>query len=261
MKKKTAGIVKVGAEITAAQLFGPAGTAVVKAVGAIAGPIVEHVSEKRARRAEEFVDNFMGSGYPSETATVLLEAEVRQAPDATKDAVYAALKELDDALSDRVVPTLAILAREYLRAGHPKDRFFIGMLRLLRDLSDAEHEGLRSLVRTVEEAWPEPKTRPCYVEKAVGLENALLLFGPNNEAPWHETYDALFYGLTTVGFATISTGLVGGKKGMSVEGAWEILREPWGRMIQLGVTASTPLPASAPEPTGSGAPQTAELTP
>ncbi len=69
----------------------------------------------------------MESGFPPETARVLLESEMSQASAETKDSILDSLRSLDDVVSDEVVPALAILAREYLRANRGKDRFLVGL--------------------------------------------------------------------------------------------------------------------------------------
>lgn len=242
MKKKTADLVKVGAEITAGSMFGPSGSMVVKLLGSVLTPLAEYVGDRRERRAKEFVEHFMGSGYPNETAAPLLEAEIRRAPDATKDAVSDALRALDDTLSDRVTPALAILARDYLRAGLPKDRFFVSAVRLLRDLEDREYEDLRDLVLTVAALFSNPPAN-LHVE-CVHLPSEIILWAsPNFQAPWRPSYGALLRSLTGSGFAEISTGFAGAPfPDGSVFGMWTILHAPWLKLASLLPHASSARP-------------------
>jgi hypothetical protein len=233
MNKKTADIVKTGAEISASLAFGPAGAMVTKALGSVVTPLLEHVGQRRERRAKEFVEHFMGSDFPNETAIPLLEAEMRQAPAETKDAVFDVLRALDDSLSDRVVPALALLAREYQRAGLPKDRFLIGLLRLLRELADAEYEALRALVTTVVELWPASVGDTYVIGKVVEPTNILLWLPPDKEVAWHPSYDSLLHRLAVVEFAAVPTGWSSLKPRPNVYGEWKLYREPWSKMRSL----------------------------
>ncbi len=179
----------------------------------------------------------MGSGYPQETAVPLLDAEMRQAPDATKDAVLATLRALDDTLSERATPALALLARDYLRASRPKDRFFVNTLRLLRDLEDAEYEDLRRLVLMVAAVSSDPASEPpddLVVAQVNFPFETLLVVLPNIQLPWEPAYPSLLRTLTDAGFAQISTGMAGSlfPEG-SVSGVWKIARNPWAKLATL----------------------------
>lgn len=233
MTKKTADIVKVGAELTAGAFFGPNGTAAVKILGRVTDAITEHVRTRRETRAKVFADHFMGSGYPHETAASLVEAEMRKAPDATKDAVVAALRELDETISNLAIPALALLARDYLRAARPKDRFFVSALRLFRDLEDSEFEDLRGLVLALTEVLA---ARPgdLFIGKASWPDKIVLWIPPDAELPWRQSYESLLRTLTVVGFAEIPTGWSAlSLPGAQMYGEWKIQHESWSRLGAL----------------------------
>jgi hypothetical protein len=240
-KRVKTGLLKVSSEVAAAHLFGPSGSMAVKLLGSLYTPLAEHIAGRREQRAAEFVDHFMGSGYPLETAVPLLESELRQAPAETKEAVIAVLRALDETLSDRVMPALALLARKYARAGLPRDRFFVNALRVLRELGDAEFDALRALVISVA-AVPSPNSSATIMMQRVHFpDRTLLWITPNGEVPWEPPYESLINTLVNAGFVEVSTGLAGSPHPEGrVFGAWSIKREPWVKLatlLQVGPSA------------------------
>lgn len=140
-------------------IAGPVVGAVVKSVLNEAGSaLIRFVADRRARRANAFVAAFLESGTPDETGAALLRAELERAPDGVKDAVVAAVREMEEALCDDVVPALGLLTRGYASTGRGRDVFFIGTSRLLRDISSADElKALQDLLAFAVEDWP---TRP-----------------------------------------------------------------------------------------------------
>lgn len=215
----------------AGHLFGPAASATLKLLDSVLlQPLTQHVAERRTRRAEKFVEEFMESGHPAETARFLLESEMRQASAETKDAILDSLRTLDDVVSDEVVPALAILAREYLRANRGKDRFLVGVLRLLRDVEDGEYTSLRRLVNAVTAHRTGQTGEERYIAKIAEPEKFLLWMPPNIEMDWEAAFDPLMRNLTIFGFATISTGFA--SRSNEAE-AWLVNCEPWKRLRDI----------------------------
>ncbi|WP_148712725.1 hypothetical protein [Corallococcus sp. AB030] len=237
MNKKTSLVAKLkpSTDIFIGLLFGPKIAAVIKGTTTLGSSIFDYVLETRTRKAMLFVESFMDSGYPNETATPLLEAELAKAPNETKDAVVAAIKTLEEAISDAVIPSLGLLTREYTRASRPKDRFFVGVLRLLRDLSSAEYEALVGLVATVGGRWSSAEQSDrLHVQKLMRDDIAILTLDKPAEAEWQPEYDALFQGLESAGFVSVATGFSSIRQaGDVVRGMWFIKREPWMRLATI----------------------------
>ncbi|NOK32364.1 hypothetical protein HMI49_04005 [Corallococcus exercitus] len=216
-------------DVVAGVTLGPTAATAVKFLSSVADPLLQYIGERRERRAELFVEAFMESSYPNETSAALLQAEIANAPAPTKDAIFDTLRALDDVMSDLVTPSLALLAREYVRTGRAKDKFFIGALRLLRDLSDNEYTKLKELVALVNAYWTMGGPDRFFVQKAARGESYAITLD-RAETAWEPEYDALFQGLVSAGFAAVSTGLAGGP---GVVEKWFIRWEPWERLTKL----------------------------
>ena len=222
-------------DAVAGAALGPAGAMAVKFLSSVAEPILQHMEQRRERRAEAFVGAFTESGYPQETSSALLQAEIANAPGPTKDAIIDTLKALDDAVSDSVAPSLALLGRDYIRAGRPKDRFFLGALRMLRDLEEAEYDALRGLVIALDERWAMERHSDNLLIQRVERDGSVILnLDRRSEIAWQPEYSSFFESFTSAGFASLATGWAGATEpGDTVYEGWNIRREPWSRLVSL----------------------------
>jgi hypothetical protein len=154
--KVGASIIASGASAAVTASAGPvAGIVARPLLGAMASTLAEFVADRRTRRANAFAETFMESGTSEITAAAELKAELERSPAEVKDAVVAALRELEEALCDEIVPALGLLTRDYVRSGRGRDSLFIGAARLLRDVASAdEYLALQRFVRLVVNHWP-----------------------------------------------------------------------------------------------------------
>lgn len=155
----------VGAGLGAAA--GPAGKAIAVATGvsadaatgglAVAGAtgvewVAGAISRWRRKRQEKRLEQALEYFEDVDKLIALLETNEEVA------AIFLeAMRALEEALSDAAVPILARLAKDYLSVPKPRaDRFFRGVLRFVRDASDAELD----LAQRVFAMMVDPKLPP-----------------------------------------------------------------------------------------------------
>jgi hypothetical protein len=110
--------------------------------------LVERLSGRRQARTRAFVEEFFEAAQDLHPG--VLEAKIHAFGDdpVVQEAVLEAVRGIDEALADVVVPALARLARLYGMTGRPADAFFRGMRRLLQDLNADAFSELVALLRT-----------------------------------------------------------------------------------------------------------------
>ncbi|MBZ4402449.1 hypothetical protein [Myxococcus sp. AS-1-15] len=206
----------------AGQIAGPAGPPAVRMVETA----IQWRRERGQRRAEHFAREFMESGYPNETARVELEVMLANPELPTKNVIIDAVRQLDDLVSDEVIPSLALLTREYVRAGRPKDRFFASVVRVLRDIEDGEFALFRKLVAAVARASPNRHTGRLHIakveEEATG--RVYLWADPNIELEWDDAFAPLMRSLVANEMANVATGLA---LRVDMADGWVAVPETW----------------------------------
>lgn len=114
--------------------------------------VTEAGARRLKARAERFYESIVdawaadGSTTREEIAGKLEAA--KDDPDIA-DAIWRAIRGLMDAPNDAAAVPLGVLAAEYAKEGRPADAFFRGCVRLLQELSEAEHAELRALLKWV----------------------------------------------------------------------------------------------------------------
>lgn|GEM_PF-4917954 len=213
-------------------LVGPGSALAVRATG----KAIQWHRERFNRRAQEFVDEFMESGYPDETARIELAALLENPTVPLKDVVLDAVRQLDDLVSDEVIPALAMLTREYVRSGRPKDRFFNSIVRVLRDMEAGELAHLRKIIAAVVDAKVTRESGSVYFARigVRGEGQETMVVASRIQLPWEESYGALMGVFIANGLATLTVGLAGYDNETE---SWMTRAEPWLRLAEvLGVT-------------------------
>jgi hypothetical protein len=123
-----------------------AGAAVV--VAAFVQALWGNLQARRERRLHAFVQDYLQAGDTQDPEIV--EAQIHALGDDPdmRDTVLEAIRGIDEALADVVVPALARLARLYTSTKRPADGFFRGMRRILQDLTAEAFAALIALLRT-----------------------------------------------------------------------------------------------------------------
>lgn len=96
----------------------------------------------RETRRQQCFEGF--AGEQEHEARRLLEELSEK--DWARDAIFATLRQLDEAVSDAVAATLGRLLKEYLTDGKQVDSYFRGVQRTLTDLTADEFDQLRVLL-------------------------------------------------------------------------------------------------------------------
>jgi hypothetical protein len=137
------GGVVLGAGLSSA--LSPVGAAVV---GSLTSTLAKALDIKRERRWQRFVQVYVAADGDIDpgVAEATLHA-FSEDPD-VQEAVLEAVRGIDEALADVVVPALARLTRLYTSTRRPADSFFRGMRRLLQDLNDAAFTELLVFLRS-----------------------------------------------------------------------------------------------------------------
>jgi hypothetical protein len=107
---------------------------------------VPQVFERKKARALAWWDEVVFANASDEGAAAEIKARLDNDPNA-QDAIMAGLRDAMDATAIEVLPALALLTREYARAGRKPDRFFRGLSRMLVDLVAEEYEPLCLLMQ------------------------------------------------------------------------------------------------------------------
>jgi hypothetical protein len=107
---------------------------------------VPHVFERKKTRAQAWWDEVVFANASDEGAAAEVKARLNNDPNA-QDAIMTGLRDAMDATAIEVLPAIALLTREYARAGRKPDRFFRGLSRILVDLVAEEYEPLRLLMQ------------------------------------------------------------------------------------------------------------------
>lgn len=136
------GLLAVGG-ITAALASGDYAGAALGAVGLTK----EVIAEERKRRTAAWFKGLVESGTWETAQEVqgLIEARIRGSKKA-QETVYAAAREIIDAVSDEAVEAIGSLTAEYLKGDLGPDPFFRGAVRVLADLSGADLELFRQML-------------------------------------------------------------------------------------------------------------------
>lgn len=114
---------------------------------AIVGKFIPAVYQRKERDAKEWWDQVVW-GTASDCG-VAAEIRARADDSAVQDVVVDAFKSVLEANSSDVLPALAMLTREYVRTGRPRDAFFSGVGTMLTYLSSDEYRDLRLLITGV----------------------------------------------------------------------------------------------------------------
>jgi hypothetical protein len=118
------------------------------AISSLAHVLWGRLIARREMRLRAFVRGFFDGGENADPGVI--EAQIQALGDepVVQEAVLEALRGIDDALADVVVPALARLARLYKSTKRPADAFFRGTRQVLQDLNAASFAELLSLLRT-----------------------------------------------------------------------------------------------------------------
>lgn len=102
----------------------------------VAERVIGYFQQRSARRQEDFVQHLLSGG--GEGLAVFEKLADGNATDAQKEAIVRGVQSLANAISDQVVPHLAVLSREYASRDMKTDWFFRSTTRFLSDLTDDE---------------------------------------------------------------------------------------------------------------------------
>ncbi|NTX07031.1 hypothetical protein [Myxococcus sp. CA040A] len=227
------GLVREGVEVaiatTASQIAGPAGAATARW---LMNTLFDLRRDRFDRRAEQFVKEFMGSGYPDETAQMELKAMLEGVSLPVKGVILDSMRQLEDVVSDEVIPALALLTREYARAGRPKDRFYASLVRVLRDIEDGEYAPFRRLVAAVVKAGPNSTSGKFHISKIEDTEKEQFFLSATRGVThaWEEPFGAL---MRSVVANELAMPAVGFALQIHEKDGWVAQPEPWLRMAEL----------------------------
>ena len=117
--------------------------AALKTVGVLENFVLRQEATRVARWWKGLIENEDWE-EPQEVQGII-EAKIRESSKA-KETVYAAAREILDAVSDEAVEVIGSLTAEYIRGELGPDAFFRGAVRLLADVSSEELKMLRKMI-------------------------------------------------------------------------------------------------------------------
>jgi hypothetical protein len=106
--------------------------------------IIPAVVERKRKRFEHWWEELTWSTASNEG--VAAEVKAKLDDPVTQEVIFESLHVVLDSIADEVIPSIALVTREYALQGKSADRFFRGFTRLLKDLSGREYDDLRRLV-------------------------------------------------------------------------------------------------------------------
>ncbi|SRR6266852_6282468 len=130
----TAGNPELAAASAALALFPPLIAACIPAV-----------FNRRLNRVNEWWAWVCDLDAADHSIAAAIDRRVQEEPEA-QDVVVAALREVLEAPGEEAVRPLAMLTREYIRAGAKRDRFFRGVAGMLGEITGAELDELKRLL-------------------------------------------------------------------------------------------------------------------